>query len=240
MKENIFSLSPQEGTRKKRIAIVGGGASGIGSIVALREEGMNPVCFEARDSYGGTWNYRHDSEIGYASIMSTTVLNHSKEIGAASNFPPKKEYSNYMRHRDVFQYITDYYKHHGCEKYIQFNTEVISVKKTEDYDETGRYSVTVKNKVSGKVFTDVFDGVMVCTGHFNWPKVEKFPGMENFKGTVMHTHSLKTVEKFKGQRVLVVGAGCSALDAVEVLSSVAKQVCYWFLRNNSYLKSNIN
>lgn len=224
MNKCINLFLPQERTIKKRIAIVGAGASGIGSIVALREEGIEPVCFEASDSYGGTWNYKEESKVGYASVMPTTVLNHSKELGAASNFPPKKEYSNYMRHSDVFKYITEYYKHHGCEKYIQFNTEVINVRKAEDYDESGRFCVTVKNKISGKVLTDVFDGVMVCTGHFNWPKIDNFPGIEKFKGTVMHTHSLKTVEKFKGQRVLIIGTGCSALDAAEVTSSVAKQV----------------
>lgn len=211
-------------SKKKRIAIIGGGASGIGSIAALKEEGIEPVCFEASDRYGGTWNYREDSTIGYASIMPTTVLNHSKEIGAASNFPPRKEYNNFMRHQEVFQYLTEYYEHHQCEKYIHFNTEVINVKKADDYDATGRFLVTVKDKISGKVSTDIYDGVMVCTGHFTIPKMEHFPGLENFKGTVMHTHSLKTVEKFKGQNVLIIGAGCSGLDAAEVISSVAKQV----------------
>lgn len=156
--------------------------------------------------------------------MPTTVLNHSKEVGAISNFPPKKEYCNYMRHREVYEYMTEYYKHHDCEKYIRFNTEVINVRKSEDYDETGRFLVTVKDKIFGKVSTDTYDGVMVCTGHFNVPIIGEFPGLDKFKGTVIHTHSLKTVEKFKGQNVLIIGNGCSGLDAAEVLCSVAKQV----------------
>ncbi|XP_035221544.1 flavin-containing monooxygenase 5-like [Stegodyphus dumicola] len=161
---------------KKQIAVIGSGVSGIGSIVMLKEEGLNPVCFEQTDKPGGTWNYREVSNMeGVASIMPTTIINHSKEMGALSNFPPKKEYNNYMRHNEMYQYVKDFANEHDCFKHIQFNMMVTCVKRSKDYDETGRWVVTAKNTITGEELTDIYDGVMVCVGHVNRPIMPKYP-----------------------------------------------------------------
>ena len=208
----------------KKVLVIGAGIAGIGCIALIKEDGMEPVCYELSDRYGGNWSYRPEARYGQASIMPTTIINHSKEMGAASNFPPKKEYSNYMKHTELLQYITDYAKHFDCERHIHYNMEVIQVKKAFDYDETGRWTVTTKNHNNGETVTETFDGVFVATGHINRPTMPTFPGQEIFKGKIMHTHSLKDVEEFAEQNVVIVGIGCSALDAAVEISRVAKQV----------------
>ncbi|XP_035229871.1 flavin-containing monooxygenase 5-like [Stegodyphus dumicola] len=223
---------------KKRIAVIGGGFAGILSIAMLKEEGMDPFCFEQTDKIGGTWNYREESTDGVASIMPTTIINHSKEMGALSNFPPRKEYNNYMRHDELFQYITEYCTENDCLKHIQLNMMVTCVKRCEDYDETGRWVVTARNTSTAEELTDTFDGVMVCVGHINRPIIPNFPGQEKFKGKIMHTHSLKEVSEFKDQNVLVVGMGASALDAAVGISDVAKQV-YLSTRTGSYVLNRV-
>ncbi|XP_054707669.1 flavin-containing monooxygenase 5-like [Uloborus diversus] len=210
--------------KKKRVAVIGGGYCGIVSIASLKEEGLEPVCFEKSSNFGGTWFYREKSTNGQASIMPTTIINHSKEVAAFSNFPPKKEYNNFMRHSEIYQYIAEYVKHNDVERHIQYNMEVIELRRTEDFVDTGRWIVSAKNIVTEQIHTDVYDAVMVCVGHINRPKMAQFPGQENFKGEIMHTHSLKGVERFKGKRIVIVGIGCSGLDAAVELSSVAKQV----------------
>lgn len=209
---------------KKRVAIIGGGFSGLSSIRALKEEGIEPVCYERTPEPGGTWCYREEASDGVPSIMPTTIINHSKEMGALSNCPPKKEYPNYMRHAELYQYFKDVGEAFGCFKYMIFNREVTSVRKAPDYDETGKWVVTVKNAENGESTSDIFDGVMVCVGHITYPKLYDFPGMEKFKGRIIHTHSLKKVDIFEGQKICVVGIGCSALDAAVETSNVAKQV----------------
>ncbi|KFM82546.1 Dimethylaniline monooxygenase [N-oxide-forming] 3, partial [Stegodyphus mimosarum] len=84
----------------------------------LKEEGLNPICFEQTDKPGGTWNYREVSNMeGVASIMPT-------------------------RHSEMYQYIKDFASEHDCFKHIQFNMMVTCVKRSKDYDETGRWVVT--------------------------------------------------------------------------------------------------
>ncbi|GFT87469.1 dimethylaniline monooxygenase 5 [Nephila pilipes] len=220
--------------QKKRIAVIGGGFSGLNSIRALKEEGMEPVCFEKTSNPGGTWCYREQAIYGVPSIMPSTIINHSKEIGALSNFPPKKEYPNYMRHAELYQYFKDIGESCDCFGHMIYNREVISVRRSFDYNETGRWILKIKNTEDGEITTDIFDGVMVSVGHITYPKMCEFPGMDKFKGDIIHSHSLKKVDKFAGKRLCVVGIGCSALDAAVETSTVAKQV-YLSTRSGSWI-----
>ena len=62
----------------KRVAIIGAGASGLPSIKACKEVGLEPVCFEAAEDLGGLWRFRKDIEDGIGSTMKCTICNSSK------------------------------------------------------------------------------------------------------------------------------------------------------------------
>ncbi|XP_015914889.2 flavin-containing monooxygenase 5 isoform X1 [Parasteatoda tepidariorum] len=219
---------------KKRILVIGGGFSGIGSIKSLKEEGHEPICYEKTANPGGTWYYREDTPMGIPSIMPTTVINHSKEMGALTNFPPDKRYPNYMRHFELYRMFLDVGEHFDCFKHITYNREVIKVKRATDYDETGRWCATVKNTETGEITDEIFDGVMVGVGHITYPKMAQYPGMDKYRGIIMHTHSLKRCDQFKDKRVLVIGVGCSGLDAAVEISNVSSQV-YLSTRNGAWI-----
>ncbi|RWS19294.1 dimethylaniline monooxygenase [N-oxide-forming] 5-like protein, partial [Leptotrombidium deliense] len=70
----------------------------------------------------------------------------------------------------------------------------------------------------------IFDGVLVCTGHHTKPNVPNFPGQEKFKGKIMHSHEYKTWHGFEDKNVVVVGIGASGGDIATELSRVANQV----------------
>jgi len=44
--------------KKKRVAIIGAGISGIQAMKCCIAEGLVPYCFEATDSVGGLWLYK--------------------------------------------------------------------------------------------------------------------------------------------------------------------------------------
>ncbi|GBO30301.1 hypothetical protein AVEN_5601-1, partial [Araneus ventricosus] len=94
--------------KNKKIAVIGAGFFGLVSLAALEEEGgFDPIRFEKTDKPGGTWCYREKSEDGVGSTMPSTIINHSKELGALSTFPPKKESNNFMRHHEIYECIMD-------------------------------------------------------------------------------------------------------------------------------------
>ena len=56
---------------------------------------------------------------------------------------------------------------------------------------------------------EVFDAVIVCSGHHWRPKTPAFPGLATFQGRQMHSHSYKDYKGFENLNVLVVGVGNS-------------------------------
>lgn len=43
---------------RKRIAVIGAGASGLTSIKCCLDEGLEPICFERTGDIGGLWRYQ--------------------------------------------------------------------------------------------------------------------------------------------------------------------------------------
>lgn len=211
-------------SKSKIVAVIGAGTSGLMAIKSLKEEGFEPVCFEKSCYYGGLWKYHEEDTDGVPSVTWSTSLNNSKEVGAISDFPPDPEDPNFMRHFKVLGMFTKYGEKFDLFRHIQYNKEVIRVRRADDYKRTGRWQVITKDAKSEEVAEHIFDAVMVCAGHLSLPNIPSFPGQEKFQGNIIHTHSIKTFEKFKNKTVCVVGTGSSALDSAVEISHVADQV----------------
>ena len=124
---------------KKRMAIIGAGASGLTAIKSVLEEDMIPVCFERTDDIGGLWRYTpEERDDGQASVMKSTVINTSKEKMCYSDFPIPDEYPNFMHNTKVLEYFRLYAKEFNLLEHIRFNMEVLKVEKADNFDKSGR------------------------------------------------------------------------------------------------------
>jgi dimethylaniline monooxygenase (N-oxide forming) len=210
----------------KRIFIIGAGASGATAVKACLEEGLTPIVFERSNYTGGLWRYHDDDTNGIASVMKSTIINSSKEMTSFSDFPPPSEFPNYMHNTNMVHYIDMYGQSFGFNEFVHFEHQVIAVSKADDYQQTGRWKVRVKDvsKSPPEESEDVYDGVMVCSGHHVTPNQPILVGQEKFKGKIIHTHSLKKANGFEDKNVVVLGVGNSGGDAAVELSSVAKMV----------------
>ncbi|KAH7637149.1 flavin-containing monooxygenase-like protein [Dermatophagoides farinae] len=223
----------------KRIAIIGAGVCGITSAKACVEQNFEPVIFEKTDYTCGLWRYQENlDEDGIASVMKSTVINTSKEISAFSDFPPPIELSNYMHNSKLCAYFDSYGESFGFKKYVRFRHEILSLELADDFIKTGRWKVTYKNLNNGEQTMEIFDGVLVCIGHHSKPYYATFPGQEKFKGTIMHTHSLKHAKGFEDKTVVVVGIGNSSLDASVELATVTKQL-YLSTRRGAWISKRV-
>lgn len=98
--------------------------------------------------------------------MKSTVVNTSKEMMAYSDFPPPDTWPNFMHHSYVFEYMKQYTEKFDLLKYVKFNTEVKAVEKSDD-----RWKITLAN---GDI--EMFDKVMLATGHHSVPSYPQFRG----------------------------------------------------------------
>lgn len=71
-------------------------------------------------------------------------------------------------------------------------------------------------------------GIINCTGTWDAPQIPYYPGRELFQGRQLHTHDYQTPDEFAGQRVVIVGAGISALQFLDEVSRVADTI--WVTR----------
>ncbi|XP_034369408.1 flavin-containing monooxygenase 5-like [Arvicanthis niloticus] len=208
----------------KQIAIIGAGVSGLGAIKSCLEEGLEPTCFEKSNDIGGLWRYEDTPESGRASIYKSLTCNTSKEMTAFSDYPIPDHYPNFMHNSKIMEYLRMYASHFGLMKHIQFQTRVCKVRKRPEFSSSGQWDVVVET--DGKQKTYIFDGVMVCSGHYTEKHLplEDFAGITKFRGRYLHSWEYKHPESFVGKRVVVIGIGNSGVDVACEVSRVAEQV----------------
>ncbi|KAG9465920.1 flavin-containing monooxygenase 5-like [Eleutherodactylus coqui] len=218
----------------KKVAVIGAGCSGLPAIKCCLDEGLEPTCFERSDDIGGLWRFKKEPEETRASIYKSVIINTSKEMMCYSDYPMPEEYPNYMHNSKVLEYFNKYMEHFQLQKYIKFKTSVCSIKKRPDFANTGQWDVTTEHE--GKQETQVFDAILVCTGHHTAPnlQLQSFPGIENFKGQYFHSRDYKSPEDFKDKKIIVVGIGNTGADLAVEISAVAKQV-YLSTRRGAWL-----
>ncbi|XP_056253435.1 uncharacterized protein LOC130182477 isoform X2 [Seriola aureovittata] len=215
----------------QRVAVIGAGAAGLCAarhILSRPNSFARPVVFELTDNIGGTWCY--DERVGsydngrpvHSSMYRDLRTNLPKEVMMFPDFPFDPQLSSFLPHQEVQRYLERYCHSHNIRPHIRFNTAVENVKPVVE-EETTTWEVTSCDSSGGQK-TETFDSVFVCSGHYSDPHIPDIPGLENFKGEVLHSHSYRYAEPFSGQSVVVLGAKASGLDISIELAKVGAQV----------------
>ncbi len=182
----------------KEACIIGSGSSGITAAKTLKEYGIEFDCFEKGSFIGGIWRYNNDNEM--SSAYHSLHINTNKYAMAYSDFPMPSDYPMFPHHTQIYQYFQDYVEHFDIRPYIQFNTEVLDIKRLED----GDYQV-VTNKGIG-----VYKAVIIANGHHWNPRYPNFLG--EFTGETLHSHYYRIPNQILNKDLLIVGIGNSAVD----------------------------
>ncbi|XP_077389815.1 flavin-containing monooxygenase 5-like [Festucalex cinctus] len=209
----------------RRVAVIGGGSSGLACIKCCLDEGLEPVCFESSDDIGGLWRFKENPEQDRASIYHSVIINTSKEMMCFSDFPIPAHFPNYMHNTLIMDYFRMYADHFKLLKHIRFNTKVLQVKQRADFSRSGQWDVETENQ-EGKKSKHIFDAVMVCIGHHCHPNLplQDFPGLDTFQGKYFHSRDYKVPEDWRDKKVVVVGIGNSGGDIAVELSRFTKQL----------------
>ncbi|KAK7133345.1 hypothetical protein R3I94_015273 [Phoxinus phoxinus] len=223
----------------KRVAVIGGGTSGLTCIKCCLDEGLEPVCFETSDDIGGLWRFKEHPDPDRASIYYSLIINTSKEMMCYSDFPIPAHFPNYMHNSLIMDYFRMYAEHFQLKRHIRFQTKVLHVTPRPDFPHSGQWDVETESK-DGQREKQVFDAVMVCTGHHCHPHLplKDFPGIDTFKGKFFHSRDYKNPEDWRGKRVVVIGIGNSGGDLAVELSRMAKQV-YLSTRKGSWILNRV-
>jgi putative flavoprotein involved in K+ transport len=180
--------------------VVGGGQAGLAAAHALRQSGLAPVILEAGLEPVGSWPHYYDS------LTLFSPARYSSLPGMPFPGDPRR----YPHRDDVVAYLREYAKTLDVE--IRTGQPVNAV-----HASGSGYSVTTEDGtiVSGPI-------VIAATGGFTRPYQPDLPGLETFTGQVLHAGRYRRPEPFAGRRIVVVGAGNSAVQIAVELAAHAR------------------
>ncbi|MEP4484331.1 MAG: NAD(P)-binding domain-containing protein [Halioglobus sp.] len=193
-----------------KTCIIGAGCSGFSMAKRLKDAGLQYDCFEMSDNIGGNWYYKNPN--GLSSCYESLHIDTSKWRLAFEDFPVPEDWPDFPHHSQLFDYFNDYVDHFGLRDSIVFNTSVTQVQRTD----TGEWAVSLSNGESR-----VYQWLVVANGHHWDPNMPHYPGLEDFGGYQVHSHHYREPFEpydFRGKKVLVIGAGNSAMDIASELS----------------------
>ena len=209
-------MNPAMTATHEQIALIGAGPSGLSAARALSQHGVAFQGFELHTDVGGLWNIGNSRSTVYESAH----LISSKHMTEFKEFPMPEGTADYPSHRELLDYFQAYATHFDLKRHFRFGVRVVRVEPISQAADT-RWRVTI-DPGNGQLESAEYKGVVIANGILAEPNMPQWPGQ--FGGQLMHTSAYKKAEQFKGQRVLIVGAGNSgcdiAVDAVHHAHSV--------------------
>ena len=209
----------------KRVAVIGAGPSGLAVLRAFQSAAAKGqavpevVCFEKQDNWGGLWNYTWRTgldEYGepvHGSMYRYLWSNGPKEGLEFADYSFEehfgKQIASYPPRAVLFDYIQGRVQKAGVRDQIRFRHPVRFVKHDAS---TGKFTLTAHDLKSDRMYDEVFDNVIIASGHFSTPNVPEYPGFTTFNGRIMHAHDFRDAMEFKGKDLLIVGTSYSAED----------------------------
>lgn len=200
------------------VAVIGAGQAGLSAAYHLRRRGFEPapgarrsfVVLDADTAPGGAWQHRWES-------LRMGTVNGIHELPGFA-VPPADPAA---RARDVLpEYFAAYEDRFDLR--VRRPVRVRAVRRRDD-DPRGRLLVESDASTWAARF------VVNATGTWRRPFWPASPGAATFRGRQLHVHDYASAAEFVGRRVVIVGAGVSAIQLLEEISRVTETL--WVTRS---------
>ncbi|GJN20892.1 hypothetical protein PR202_gb08326 [Eleusine coracana subsp. coracana] len=229
---------------KKKVCVVGAGMAGLTAARELRREGHAVTVMEQSGDVGGQWLYDPRTDAGdpaapvrvHSSMYASVRLLSPRECMGVSDFQflpkhgvPGRDPRRFPGHREVFFYLKDFCHEFGIMEMVRLNTKVVRVAMASEVAARWQVRSVRVDPESGEEDEEeeeeVFDAVVVANGHYSQPRLPTITGMGEWRRRQMHSHSYRVPDTFRGQAVVLVGSGDSAMDiALDLICGSAKSV----------------
>jgi cation diffusion facilitator CzcD-associated flavoprotein CzcO len=202
------------------VIVIGGGQAGLSAAYHLHRRGFVPLqrvtgaeptflVVDANAAPGGAWQHR------WPSLRMATVNGIHELPGFA--VPPADPVA---ASRDILpSYFAEYEERFALDVLRPVRVKAV---RRADEDPHGRLVVETDRGSWSARF------VINATGTWTRPFRPHYPGQERFRGRQLHVADYVSAEDFRGKRVVVVGAGVSAVQLLDEISHVADT--FWVTR----------
>lgn len=186
-----------------QVLIVGAGMSGVGAAIRFKEAGIPFTIIEKQSDTGGVWHSHHYP--GCSVDTPSHLYSYTFDGGNWSRYFPAQH--------EIASYFTDAARKFGVYDQIRFSTEALEAR----YDEASHEWVTTLKNPDGSTEVLRTNALITAVGTFAEPITPKIPGLDKFKGKVVHTANWDHSLALKDKRVAVIGTGASAMQLVPAI-----------------------
>ena len=181
------------------VLVIGGGQSGLATGYYLRRTSLNYLILDKEAEAGGSWIHYWESLRLFSPAQWSSLPGTLMEGGPAY-YPNRDETVAYLKKYEAKYKLA-----------VERSLVVERVKK----DAEGLFQLyTNKGKYKARCLVS-------CTGSFSQPILPALPGMDSFKGEILHSADYQEPSRFKGKKVVVVGEGNSGAQILAELSNYA-------------------
>ena len=219
-------MTTQSATVDYDVVIIGAGISGINCAYRLQERNpeLSYIILEGRHEIGGTW-----SLFQYPGLRSDSDL-------YTFGFPWRNwtSTSSIAQGDSIINYVKESAEMYGIDKKILYHHRVNTANWSSD-DKMWSFNVTANGSMQKTIRGR---WMQLCTGYYDYeaPLKATIPGIENFKGEVVHPQFWKKDLDYKNKNVVIVGSGATAVTLLPVLAKDTSHVTM-LQRSPSYLMS---
>jgi putative flavoprotein involved in K+ transport len=180
--------------------VIGAGQAGLASSYFLKRSGYHFVVLEAGSAPTGSWSQYYDSLQLFSPARYSSLPGYPFP-GPAERYPYRDEVCAYLQsYAARFQFP------------ISFHQEVSHIERVES-----GFQVVTRTGTQYQTRT-----IIAASGPFRQPVLPSFSDQNVFQGQILHSTDYRNPTPFQGQRVLVVGAGNSAVQIGAELARVAR------------------
>jgi cation diffusion facilitator CzcD-associated flavoprotein CzcO len=196
------------------VLIVGAGISGIGAAYHLTTQtpGTSYVVLEGQEKFGGTWHthrypgVRSDSDLYTFGYRFKPWLGTPIATGA-----------------EILKYLKEVIDENDLSRHICYGRHV-GAASWSSADNLWTVEVTRKDTGERERYTANF--LWMCQGYYRHDEgfTPEWPGMDDFKGQIVHPQTWPEGLDYKGKKVALIGSGATAATLIPAIADEAAHV----------------
>ena len=187
--------------REPEVIVVGSGQAGLSIAARLKQQDIDTLIVDKNERVGDNWRNRYHS----LKLHNQTHVNHLPYMPFPSTWPtyiPKDKLAGW------FEYYVE-----SMELNVWTNTRFIGA----EYKEDKKYWNVKLKLPDGTIKVMKPKHIVMAIGVSSVPNRTKIPGMNDYKGKVIHSVDYDSGKDYNGKNVLVYGTGTSAHDVAQDL-----------------------
>lgn len=196
------------------VLIVGAGISGVGGAYHLTQQCPDKtfVVLEALESFGGTWLMHKYPGVRSDSDLYTFGYRFKPWVG-----PPIATAA------EIRKYMGEVIEENDLGKHIRYQHKILNARWSSDEN---LWTIEAQRTDTGEFLRFTANFLWMCQGYYRHSEgyTPEWPGMQDFKGRIVHPQTWPEDLDYKGKKVVVIGSGATTATIVPAMANDCEHI----------------